>query len=158
MELQEIEYRSTLYNQLLLKQAQLSSIDQKLDNNKVNEFDTQLSSYDEEDYKRVVDKFQNKDSEIKAHEQTHTSLANTTTAIHYSYQKGPDGKFYAIGAEVRFDTSMPQDKDEAILKLDTIQQATNTSLGMSSADSTVAISANLNKLLLLQSKNQEKLF
>lgn len=61
---------------------------------------------------------------------------------------GPDGKLYATGGHVRFDTSMPSNPVEAKLKLDELQKASSAPEGLSGADSSIAITANLNKMLL----------
>lgn len=67
---------------------------------------------------------------------------------------GPDGKLYATGGHVRLDTSIPKDEASAIAKLDRLQKASTAPDGLSSADASIARTANLNKMLLL-SKEQE---
>jgi hypothetical protein len=104
--------------------------------------------YDENDYQRVLDKFKSSDADVKAHEQLHASLAGTKSPISYKYQAGPDGKLYAVGGEVRFDTSMPKDPKEAALKLDKIQKAASAPEGLSAADASIATSANLMKQMI----------
>lgn len=107
-----------------------------------------ISKYDEKDYERVLNRFKSSDMETRNHEQLHASLGTTTTPIRYDYQMGPDGKLYAIGGSVRFDTSIPKDKDEAIQKLDELQKASSSPDGLSRADSSIAQAANLNKMLI----------
>ena len=107
-----------------------------------------ISKYDEKDYERVLNRFKSSDMETRNHEQLHASLGTTTTPIRYDYQMGPDGKLYAIGGNVRFDTSIPKDKDEAIQKLDELQKASSSPEGLSRADSSIAQAANLNKMLI----------
>ena len=106
------------------------------------------SKYDENDYKRVLEKFKNSDSQIRTHEQSHAANGNTTTPISYKYQTGPDGKMYAVGGEVHLDTSLPSDPKAAAFKLSQIQRASSAPSDMSGADSHIAIQANLNKMLL----------
>jgi hypothetical protein len=155
----ESEIRIRLYD----KYAQLGSIDKKenqdelLKNAQQDYFDsdTVAGKYDKNDYERVLDKFKSMDSNVRSHEQTHASLTGTTAPIQYNYQMGPDGKMYATGGSVRLDTSMPDDPKAAAAKLDELKKsATSSGNDMSSADSNIAIQANLMKMKLqLQEEN-----
>ncbi|WP_320034058.1 putative metalloprotease CJM1_0395 family protein [Halarcobacter sp.] len=147
---------SSIYMQLAQKRAELASVDKKeLEKSTQDSYDKTASSskYDEKDYERVIEKFKNLDSETKAHEQLHASRAATTTPINYNYQVGPDGKLYATGGSVRFDTSIPDDEASANLKLQQLQDAASGPSELSSADAQIARTANLNRLLL-QSQEQ----
>ena len=147
---------STIKAELSAKYAQLNKIDQESITNPKNEkyqdyFENSVvnGNLDKNDYERVLDKFRNMDAKVRMHEQTHASLTNTTTPIQYNYQMGPDGKMYATGGSVRLDTSIPNDPKAAISKLDSlINSSTSSSSDMSSADSSIAISANLMKMKL----------
>jgi hypothetical protein len=89
------------------------------------------------------------DSQVRAHEQLHASLSETTAPIQYNYQMGPDGKMYATGGSVRLDTSLPDDPEAASAKLDEIKKSASSSgSDMSLADGTIAIQANLMKARL----------
>ena len=143
---------STLYAQLAQKQAQLANIDKEdMQKSTADAYDktSSLSKYDEQDYQRVLSKFKKLDGETKTHEQLHASNAPTTTAINYNYQVGPDGKLYATGGHVRFDTSIPEDPNDADLKLQQLQSAASAPNQLSSADAQIARVANLNRFLLL---------
>lgn len=100
----------------------------------------------------MLSKFKNKDSEVKMHEQTHAASATTTTAINYNYQVGPDGKLYAVGGSVRFDTSIPKDEAAASIKLEQLKDASSSVDGLSGADAQIAQKANLNKMLIQSMK------
>ncbi|OCL82078.1 putative metalloprotease CJM1_0395 family protein [Arcobacter porcinus] len=142
---------SSIYAELSLKKSQLANIDKQellKSTFEKNDSANPISKYDEKDYERVLDKFKSKDAEVKAHEQTHASLGTTTTPISYNYQVGPDGKLYATGGSVRFDTSIPKDKEEASLKLDKLQKASSSVDDLSRADIAISSAANLNKMLL----------
>ena len=94
---------SSIYQELALKKSELSNIDKKESQKSSFEKNDEVvlgENYDENDYQRVLNKFKNKDSEVKTHEQTHASGVTTTSAINYNYQVGPDGKLYAIGGSV----------------------------------------------------------
>ncbi|OCL86544.1 putative metalloprotease CJM1_0395 family protein [Arcobacter porcinus] len=141
---------SSIYAELSLKKSQLANIDKQellKSTFEKNDSANPISKYDEKDYERVLDKFKSKDAEVKAHEQTHASLGTTTTPISYNYQVGPDGKLYATGGSVRFDTSIPKDK-EASLKLDKLQKASSSVDDLSRADIAISSAANLNKMLI----------
>lgn len=143
---------STLHQQLALKKSELANIDKKdLEKSTFEKNDTVALSeenYDENDYQRVLNKFKNRDSEVRVHEQTHASNAQTTSAINYNYQTGPDGKLYAMGGSVRFDTSIPTDPQSAKVKLEQLQNASTSVSDLSGADSSIAQTANLNKMLI----------
>ncbi|OCL86880.1 SprA-related family protein [Aliarcobacter thereius] len=152
MEIQtDILNTSSIYAELALKKSQLANIDKQdlfKSTFEKNDSANPISKYDEKDYERVLDKFKSKDAEVKAHEQTHASLGTTTTPISYNYQVGPDGKLYAVGGSVRFDTSIPKDKEEASLKIDKLQKASSSVDDLSRADMAISSAANLNKILL----------
>jgi hypothetical protein len=103
---------------------------------------------DEKDFARVLEKFKNKDAEIRTHEQAHASIGHTTSPISYNYQQGPDGKMYAVGGSVRMDTSIPDDPKAAAFKLDMLQKAASGPASLSGADNAIASQSNLNKILL----------
>lgn len=104
---------------------------------------------DEKDYERVLEKFKSKDAEVKQHEESHTANGVAKSTIKYNYQTGPDGKLYAVGGEVKLDTSLPSDEKQAIDKLEKLASASSAPSQLSAADSQIAIAANLNKMLLL---------
>lgn len=143
---------SLIYQQLSLKKSELVNLDKKeLEKSTFEKNDTvQLGqkNYDENDYQRVLNKFKNKDSEIRTHEQTHASLGTTTAPINYNYQVGPDGKLYAMGGSVRFNTSIPSNPESAKVKLDELKDASSSVSSLSGADASIAQTANLNKMLL----------
>jgi len=148
-----------LYSKLSSKYEQLNKIEQKdelelsrskdyIENSPVNK------NYDEQDFARILEKFRNKDAEVKTHEQAHASIGHTTSPISYNYQQGPDGKMYAVGGSVRLDTSIPDDPKAAAFKLDMIQKAASGVAHPSAADGAIASQSNLNKILIeLQGKN-----
>ncbi len=147
-------YSSEVYAKLAQKYSELDKINQEDKQISFEKTDTvELSlvpkNYDEQDYKRVLEKFKQRDSEVKTHEQAHASNANTTAPISYNYQVGPDGKLYATGGHVRLDTSIPKDEKEASFKLDQLQKAASSNSELSSADAQIARTANLNKMLIL---------
>lgn len=160
---------SLIYQQIAQKRAELSSLDKKdLEKSTQESYDkvnisdsTYTNKYDQKDYERVLSKFKTLDMQTKVHEQAHASGATTTTPIQYSYQTGPDGKLYASGGSVRFDTSIPEDEASASLKLEQLKDASSAPNELSSADASIARNANLNKLLIqsqIDNKNQGEVY
>jgi len=148
-----------VYSKLSMKYAQLEKIEQKEQISKTEKKDyieqsNQTDNYDEKDFARVLEKFKQADANIRSHEQVHASIGQTTAPISYNYQKGPDGKMYAVGGSVRLDTSIPSDPKAAAFKLDQIQKAAIGTADASGADMGIATQSNLNKILLqLQGKD-----
>ncbi len=58
-----------------------------------------------------ADKLKQTDQEVKAHERAHMSAGAGVVmgGASYQYQRGPDGKMYAVGGEVKIDTSRQSD-------------------------------------------------
>ena len=158
MRVNEYQSLSQLQSKLTQKLGELDNVSNKfLDNtyDKKDFIDTSHShNYDENDYKRVLDKLKLSDSKIREHEQSHASLGTTTSPISYNYQAGPDGKLYAVGGSVRLETSIPDDPKQASYKLDRIAKASSGVNDLSGADAQITIQANLNKLLI-SSKGEE---
>lgn len=143
---------STIYQQLAQKRSELASVDKKeLEKSAESSYDEIQNSntkYDEKDYQRVIDKFENLDAKTKVHEQAHAANGTTTAPIQYNYQVGPDGKLYASGGSVRLDTSIPDDEGAANAKLEELKDASSAPSQLSAADAQIARTANLNKMLL----------
>lgn len=61
---------------------------------------------------------QQRDAEVRAHEQAHLAAGgpHVTGGASYTYQKGPDGRQYAIGGQVSIDTSAVPGDPEATEK------------------------------------------
>ncbi len=143
---------SSIYQELAKKRAELANIDKKeLEKSADSSYDkiqNPNTKYDEKDYARVIEKFKELDSQTKIHEQIHASTATTTAPIQYSYQLGPDGKLYASGGSVRFDTSLPKDEASANVKLEKLKDASSAPSELSAADAQITRTSNLNKMLL----------
>jgi len=140
-----------LYTKLSTKHAEIEKLEEKdkIESIKKQDYiDASINKYDDDDFARVLEKFKNKDAEIRTHEQVHASIGHTTAPISYSYQQGPDGKMYAVGGSVRLETSMPDDPKAAAFKLDMLQKAASAPSNTSGADNAIASQSNLNKILL----------
>lgn len=76
--------------------------------------------------KRRVEELKKTDREVRAHEQAHKAAGGpyVISGPSYEYERGPDGRMYAIGGEVKLDVSeVPGDPEATIRKMKTIQRA-----------------------------------
>lgn len=148
----EIVSKNNIYAKLGQNYSKLASLDKQDAVEKFNKDDasrvTSSENYDEKDYERVLDKFEASDANIRSHEQSHASSIHASTP-QYNYQQGPDGKLYAVGGNVRMDTSIPKDPAQAAAKMDNLSQAAGAPHDLSAADAQISRTANLNKMLLL---------
>lgn len=93
--------------------------------------------------KEKVRQLQERDREVRAHEQAHLSASGGLArgGASFSLRRGPDGRMYAVGGEVNIDTSGEADPDEAIAKARQIHAAANAPAEPSSQDRAVAAEA-----------------
>jgi len=84
-----------------------------------------------------------RDREVRAHEQAHAAIGGQyASAPSYTYQRGPDGRLYAVEGEVKIDTSpIPNDPQATLEKAETIQRAALGVAEPSSADRAAAADA-----------------
>lgn len=97
-----------------------------------------------EDEQRQVQKLQDRDREVRAHEAAHLAAAGglATSSASFSYQTGPDGRAYAVGGEVSIDTSpVSNDPQATIQKAKAIRAAALAPAQPSGADQAVAAAA-----------------
>ncbi len=89
-------------------------------------------------------KLKKRDQEVRSHEQAHLAAAGGLArgGATFSFQRGPDGKQYAIGGEVNIDTSPVSGNPQAtIRKAQQIRAAALAPANPSSQDRAVAASA-----------------
>jgi hypothetical protein len=81
-----------------------------------------------------------RDREVRAHEQAHAAVAGQYgSSPTYSFVRGPDGVSYAVGGEVKIDTSpIPGDPEATLRKAQQLRRAANAPAEPSSQDSSVA--------------------
>ncbi len=96
-----------------------------------------------EEEKIQVSKLQARDSEVRAHEAAHLAAAGGLAAggASFTYQKGPDGKQYAIGGEVPIDTSPGSTPEETITRARQIKAAATAPANPSGQDMKIASTA-----------------
>lgn len=92
-------------------------------------------------YADTIKKLKNRDKEVRTHEAAHLAAAGelALSGAHFIYQRGPDGKFYAIGGSVSIDTSpVPSDPEASIQKAHRIRLAALAPAEPSAQDQKVA--------------------
>ena len=93
---------------------------------------------------QAIQKLQARDRAVKSHEQAHLAAAGNLAraGANYTYQRGPDGKQYAIGGEVSIDSSaVPGDPEATIKKAQQIRRAAQAPVNPSAQDRQVAAQA-----------------
>ncbi|MBD3670509.1 MAG: hypothetical protein HUJ29_07015 [Gammaproteobacteria bacterium] len=97
-----------------------------------------------EEEKRQVQELQARDRQVRAHEAAHAAAGGryVSRGPSYSYQRGPDGRQYAVGGEVQIDTSpVAGDPQATLQKAEAIQAAASAPANPSPQDRRVALSA-----------------
>jgi hypothetical protein len=118
-------------------------------------------SEDSEDSEKNSEKTQELakgDREVRAHEQAHLSVGGRYIkgAAHYQYQKGTDGKMYAVSGEVSIDVSPVSGNPQAtITKMETVRSAALAPADPSGQDRAVAASATAEEFKARQELTEE---
>ena len=109
----------------------------------LNREDAQQVSNLKPEEQRAVEQLKQRDMEVRSHEQAHLANAGQYAAgsAQYSYQKGPDGRRYAVGGEVPIDISKESTPEATIQKMQTVRKAALAPASPSSADRQIAAAA-----------------
>lgn len=93
--------------------------------------------------KRVIDELKSVDQRVRSHEQAHLAAAGELAqgGANFSYRRGPDGRQYAVGGEVRIDVSPADTPQETIIKAQRIKAAALAPADPSVQDRAVAAQA-----------------
>lgn len=96
-----------------------------------------------EEEKAVVEELKARDREVRAHEAAHAATgAPYASSPTYEFQRGPDGRQYAVGGQVSIDTSpIPGDPEATIKKMETVRRAALAPAKPSGQDLAVARNA-----------------
>lgn len=84
-----------------------------------------------------------RDKEVRAHEQAHAAVGGRYAgAPSYTYERGPDGKRYAIAGEVSIDTGpVPNDPEATLRKMEVVIRAALAPAEPSAQDRQIAAQA-----------------
>ena len=98
-----------------------------------------------EQEQQMLDELVDRDTEVRAHEQAHAAVGGAyASAPSYDYQRGPDGKNYAVGGEVKIDIStVPNDPQATINKMQQVRAAALAPVEPSAADRAIASEASM---------------
>lgn len=90
--------------------------------------------------KQKIQDMENRDKEVKTHEQAHKAAAQGINSSSPSYEtkKGPDGKDYAVAGEVRIGFTPTEDNEKNLEKAKTLRNAALAPAEPSSQDLKVA--------------------
>lgn len=93
--------------------------------------------------KKQVEDLKKRDAEVRTHEQAHMAAAGSLAmgGPNYVFQTGPDGRQYAIGGDVKIDTSPGNTPEETARKARQIRAAALAPADPSAQDLKVAASA-----------------
>lgn len=94
--------------------------------------------------RQLLQQLQARDREVRAHELAHVAAGAglVRSGAAFSYQRGPDGRFYAVGGEVSIDTSaVPADPAATARKAEQIMRAALAPAQPSGQDRAVAAQA-----------------
>jgi hypothetical protein len=105
-----------------------------------------------------VAKLAARDREVRMHEAAHMAASGglRTGGAEYVYQRGPDGKMYAVGGKVHIEVSPGQTPQETLAKARQLRAAATAPSDPSSQDRAVAAAAAQMELAAMQQIAQEK--
>ncbi|MFA5904094.1 MAG: putative metalloprotease CJM1_0395 family protein [Desulfobacula sp.] len=121
---------------------------------------------------KLIEELKKNDMQVRQHEMAHIAAGgrHITSGANFTYQRGPDGKKYAVSGEVGIDTSpVPGDPEATIKKMRQVKNAALAPADPSSQDLKVAANATselskaLSELMISQIKdkaadNEKKVF
>ena len=103
-----------------------------------------------------VQHLKQRDQEVRAHERAHMAAGADLVqgGASFTFERGPDGKMYAVGGEVKIDTSPENDPDQTIRKMQQIKRAALAPAEPSGADQSIAAQAGQVEAQARQEKNK----
>ena len=101
---------------------------------------------------RQVQELQQRDAEVRTHEQAHLSTAGqyASGGPSFSYQTGPNGKRYAVGGSVPIDIGKESTPAATIIKMRTVKRAALAPANPSAADRQIAAKASMQEMKAMQ--------
>jgi len=106
----------------------------------------------------VLIQLQASDSKVRAHESAHLSAAAGIAAggVSFIYERGPDGRMYAVAGEVPISVSGGSDPQDTVEKMRQVQAAAMAPSDPSPQDHAVAASARSEEMKALMDLQKEK--
>ncbi len=107
----------------------------------------------------VLTKLQARDTEVRAHERAHLAAAGQYArgGASFTYQRGPDGRLYAVGGEVSIDIGRENTPEATIAKMQTVKRAALAPASPSAADRQIAAQATAELSRAQQELNQQRM-
>lgn len=106
---------------------------------------------------QVVAELRQRDAEVRQHEAAHQAAGGAAAGgASFEYQRGPDGKNYAVGGEVQVDVSSGGTPEATVSKMDQVKAAALAPAEPSSQDQRVAAMADAIKMQAQQELRQQK--
>ena len=122
--------------------------------------DTKPKSINELDSeeKAIVAQLQASDTKVRAHESAHLSAAAGIAAggASFTYERGPDGRMYAVAGEVPISVSEGKDPQDTLEKMRQVEAAAMAPSDPSPQDHAVAASARSGELKALMDLQKER--
>lgn len=95
----------------------------------------------------IIQKLKLKERQVIAHEMAHKAVGGRYTgAVHYTYTRGPDGKYYITGGEVSIDVSEEAHPKDTIRKMQIVRAAALAPVDPSPQDLQVAQIATIKEI------------
>lgn len=109
--------------------------------------------------RRVINELQARDTQVRAHEMAHLAAAGgiATGGASYTYQRGPDGRMYAVGGEVPISVSGGRTPEETVQKMRQVAAAAMAPADPSPQDYAVAASARQKEMKALAQMKKEQM-
>lgn len=100
---------------------------------------------EQREIQQEIRELENRDAEVRTHEQAHAAVGGQYAGSpSYEYERGPNGKSYAVGGEVPIDVSVvPGDPQATIQKMQVVRRAALAPAEPSSADRSIAAEASV---------------
>jgi hypothetical protein len=111
-----------------------------------------------ESEEREVQRLKRRDREVRAHERAHMAAGAgvVQSGANFTFTRGPDGKMYAVGGEVKIDTSAENDPDQTIRKMQQVKRAALAPAEPSGTDRAVAARAGQIEARARQEKTRQE--
>ncbi|WP_456450370.1 putative metalloprotease CJM1_0395 family protein [Hydrogenimonas sp.] len=108
--------------------------------------------------RQEIAQLQARDTQVRAHEAAHLAAAGGIAAggASFTYQRGPDGKMYAVGGEVPISVQGGDDPKETIAKMRQVAAAAMAPADPSPQDYAVAANARSEEMRAMQELRKEQ--